>query len=260
MYNLREKLDQSYLETITNAYGSADWYKNKLKGQSKWSKRIRFAAIILVGSGGIFPLIKNVSTYDVSDWGYIAIALAGILIFLDRFFGFSSAWLRYILTEMDMRQQIKDFENKWKIELVKIDNGQTELTVDKTIEMLNMLKEFSFKIDELVKQETNSWAAEFQTNIAELQKMANAKLENLQPGSVKVVAKNTDHYKEVSIKVDNVERKIISGGEALIDNVSPGAHEIALAAVNVTTGKLNIVTSVVNVEANKMSVAEITLP
>jgi hypothetical protein len=114
--NLRELVNKKFESVVNDATGSKSWYKNKRAGTRKWSRGIRFCSIILIGLGGIFPLVgKNWEKWgiDLTPWGYITIAIAGIILFIDRFFGFSSAWIRYTSTEMEITRQLNDFESGW---------------------------------------------------------------------------------------------------------------------------------------------------
>jgi hypothetical protein len=257
---MRKLLNEAFEKIVTAATKEADWYNRKKFSKSLWSKVIRFSSIILIGLGGIFPLVSKIGSLEhVSDWGYVCIALAGTLLFLDRFFGFSSGWVRYITTEFEIRKQIREFEMRWQIEMSRIDLCEEQLTCDKMIQMLTMLKDFSASVDELIKQETNTWATEFQNNISELQKIASAKMEEFRPGFIKVVVKNRTAYKDLVIKVDDIDRKVLVGNEALIDNVTPGPHTITAEGEKTGGGKVPV-TIVVSVEANKIATAELTMP
>ncbi|HMH23679.1 MAG TPA: SLATT domain-containing protein [Puia sp.] len=256
--DLQDLVKQKYIEVITGAQSQAKWYSSRRVSIKRWSRGIRFLSILLVGLGGIFPLIRSVSGHDVTNWGYITIAAAGTLLFVDRFFGFSSAWIRYTTTEMEIYKQVKEFESRWQIESLKGSGGGLALTPDKAVELLTVLKDFSAQIDELVKQETNAWATEFQTNIAELQKLTQAKLDMLKPGSVRIKIGNTAGYTNIGIKIDGIFRKKSPGSETLLDNLSPGPHEISITGDK--GGNTQTVTAVVETEANKLATLEVVMP
>ncbi|MES2679069.1 MAG: SLATT domain-containing protein [Bacteroidota bacterium] len=261
MDQLMAQINAQYNKTIEEANGQAKWYADNKKAKQWWSKVIRSGSIVLVGLGGIFPLIGNSldNQHNISNWGFICIALAGTLLFLDKFFGFSSGWIRYVLTEMDIRKQAKEFELRWQVEVARLGNCGPDINCDKYIELLNLLKDFSTQIDTLVKQETALWASEFQTNISDLQKMASAKAEELRPGSIKITVKNRAEYESISIRVGGLEKKQLTGSEALIDGISPGSYEVILSGKNKNSEEKKIA-AVVVVEANKMATVEMTMP
>lgn len=261
MQELLKLVDENYLLSIKNAEAQIAYYQAGKRSKRTWSKAIRFASILLFGLAGIFPLLRSFTfyTYEVkiSDWGYVSIALAGTLLLLDKFFGFSSAWMRYITTEMDIQKLKKDFEAKWKVENIKIPDREN-LSADQAVALLQMTRDFVSQIDELVKQETLSWATEFQSNVSELQKMTNSKLETMKPGSIRVVIKEAQLYKDFVIHIDGFEKRKSGTAEMLLDHVSPGPHEITVLCKTKDNLPLSKST-VLEVEANKMSVVEIAM-
>jgi hypothetical protein len=254
-------LQELYNNIVSEAIAQAQWYADKKRPISKASRTIRLCSILLVGLGGLFPLIgaateSNICGYDVTNWGYITIALAGTLIFLDRFFGFSSAWIRYITTEMEIRKQVKEFEMKWRIENYGLD--LQNIDPPKAKELLKMLMDFSLLIDEMVKQETNNWATEFQTNIAELQKTINAKVETTTSGAIKVIGNNLQSYKSLRVKIDSLSFVEMTAPTFLLRGVSPGYHLITIRGD--ANGKEVEVADTVTVEPGKLATIEIKMP
>ncbi len=248
-------------EVVKMVEGKVAYY-NYAKGKQKyWSKRIRLFSIILIGLGGICPLVGKVSfgesIVDFSNYGYISIALAGTLLFLDKFFGFSSAWIRFMTTSMEIESQTSVFRQKMEIELFKLKSGMAPDTPDKQLELLLMVKDFTLQIDELVKQETQNWAVEFQSNIAELMKMASSKMESMNPGCVKVTIKSSLDPQKMTIKLDGIEKDTPRGNEVLIEHVSPGSHTVIVSG-NID-GIAKSQSAVVSVDAGKMTPIEIEL-
>ena len=68
--------------------------------------------------------------------------------------------------------------------------------------MLTVLMDFIFQINEVMKQETNSWLSEFQSNLAELQKSISNKTASSTPGNIKVNLANTKNFDRLKIKLD----------------------------------------------------------
>lgn len=254
-----ETIAETYIKVIEQAKSAAIWYKNNIKDKRRYSRGIRMISIILFGLGGIIPLInalilENKGEYTILNLGYIAIALAGTLLLLDKFFGFSSGWIRYITTEMEITKKTKEFELRWKIETYG--KNLADLPEEEAKELLRMLADFLLMVEEIVKEETSSWAMEFQNNMAELQKSINNKVETSMPGNIKVNLNNIRDYKKLKIKLDNqgsldVKRKIY-----FFQRVHPGYHLITLTGES-TTDQLIESAEVVLVEAGKLS--EITV-
>ncbi len=255
-------IQQTYEAIISDAKAQADWYLRNKNENKTMSRSIRFFSILFFGLGGLFPLIGAATDegdlmHGIADWGYISLALAGILIMLDKFFGFSSGWIRYITTEMEIRKKIKEFEMVWNIDTLGLDLSNLETEIAKVL--LKGMKDFALLIDELVKQETNSWAMEFQSNISELQKAIDSKLETVSPGSIKTVVSNTKDYKNLKIKLDNLGSSDIIGNVFLFKGVSSGHHLITVTGTKGENNEKIELAEVVVVESNKLSAVEITM-
>lgn len=98
---------------------SIDWYDRK-----KWSKSLlgfllRLGAILMVGVGGLIPLIgellKRNGIPGISPaWATVALALAALLIAIDRFGGYTSGWIRYIRTAQSLTRLKGEFLMDWQ--------------------------------------------------------------------------------------------------------------------------------------------------
>lgn len=241
---------------MEEAKSASKWYNVNKNVKKRWSKRIRFFSIALFGIGGLFPLINALISewegkFSVLNLGYISIALAGTLLLFDRFFGLSSGWIRYITTEMEINRRIKEFELKWAIETYEKDLDGLDPEEAKVF--LRLLQDFIGLINELVKTETNAWAAEFQSNMAELQNSINNRINTLIPGSIKVNTKNAKKFKNLKIWMDNLETFDLKGPVHLFREVSTGYHLITVSGENIDSGQFIESAEVAHVEPGKMA-------
>ncbi len=255
------QLQKTYDSVIGAAKNQATWYNAKKAPISKTSRELRRWSIILVSFGGLFPLLgaaskQNIFGVDVTNWGYIAIALAGTLLLLDRYFGFSSAWIRYTTSELEIQKLIKEFEIKWVMEVG--DDDVNALDPLKVKELMKLLLDFSNLIAELVKQETNTWAVEFQNNIAELQKSIDSKLLSGTPGAIKVSIVNSKNLTSLVLRLDQLANIPITGNVALIQNVAPGFHIVTLAGKG-ADGQTTEIGDLATIEAGKLVSVELKL-
>jgi hypothetical protein len=131
---------------------------------------------------------------------------------------------------------------------------------DTTVALLQRLKDFSLQVETLVKQETDAWVTEFQTNLSELEKMLKTEMEARTPGSVKVTVTNARDFERVEISLDGVKVKELVGiTDGVLDSVPRGPREIT--AVGQKAGSPDRRDSkVVEVEPNTMTSTELTLP
>ena len=81
------------------------------------------------------------------------------------------------------------------------------------------------------KQETDAWAAEFQSNLAELEKTLKTTKESPKPGSIHVKVANAQRFESVVIRLNDKQVKEIKGvSECLIENIPPGNYEVSVTA------------------------------
>jgi hypothetical protein len=102
-----------HLETL-RAYAEAkihnelSWYVDKKAGRAKTSQRLRFSAVVLSILGGLVPLLiamfggqpswhwlSLLGDVRFGQLGYVFLAITGGLILLDRYFGYSTGWMRF---------------------------------------------------------------------------------------------------------------------------------------------------------------------
>lgn len=254
-------ITSTYEEVLAKANGSAAWYVKNQKWMKRLSKIIRLLSIVLFGLGGLIPMInslllENQSDLKIVNLGYIAIAIAGTLLLVDKFFGFSSGWIRFITANMEIERMIVEFEMRWKIETFGKDLENISEEEGKI--MLTLLMDFVFQINEVMKQETNSWVSEFQSNLAELQESISNKTASTLPGNIKVNITNTKNYDNLKIRLDNNLGVVdFISPIHLFREVKPGYHQITVSGESIESGKSMKATEVAHVEAGKL--AEVTV-
>ena len=162
-----ECLEEIYKWAINNVDNYIDWY-DKYKRTPRFLSRSIRAGSLLLGSIGITaPLIDNIkvsenqlfSFINCPEWGYLLIALAGMSMLFDKYFGFSSSWSRYIYTEINLERKRNQFMVEWSTILEKSE------TSDIYQHKINILKKFVQDIEDIVVKETESWIQEFKDNI-----------------------------------------------------------------------------------------------
>ena len=73
----------------------------------------------MVAIAGILPVPAQIfdagsSVVIQPAWASVALAIAVALVALDRFFGFSSAWARYMTTEQAISSALNQFMLEWQ--------------------------------------------------------------------------------------------------------------------------------------------------
>ena len=89
---------------------------------------------------------------------------------LDRFFGFSSAWARYMATGQAISAALNQFRLDWQKSSRKL--SADELTRDSIDHLLDLAKTLVRKTDDLVQAETLQWVKEFRETLTEIERSA----------------------------------------------------------------------------------------
>ncbi|HEX6289964.1 MAG TPA: SLATT domain-containing protein [Herpetosiphonaceae bacterium] len=262
--NPTESLKGVYEWAAKNGQDQIRWYQEKKRSKRRGSLWIRALSILFVAIGGLCPLIDATDLFadsttwlsgtSLGQWGYVFLALAAALIGYDRYFGLSTAWMRFIVTQLSIERALKEFRYDWLILLVQQDSTEMNIPV-----LLQRAKDFTLQVENLVRQETDSWVLEFQSNIAQLEKVLKTEAEARKPGSIRVVVANGRDFDRVCIRMNDAQVKELVGvTEGIIDGVPPGRYEI------VVVGKKGSAepraAKVVEVQADAMALVELALP
>lgn len=146
-----QSLREHYLEVIS-------WYLKEKEKKGRLSKSLRLASIVLAVLGGAAPLVADIAPVNPSS-GYVLLALAAGLQLVDRFFGYSSAWSRYVSSAMDLNAHLLLFQ---------LDYSRLEATSAPDEERWALLRRAAQQLAEAVSSETRTWSTEFAQNLQEL--------------------------------------------------------------------------------------------
>jgi SMODS and SLOG-associating 2TM effector domain 2 len=161
------------------------WYYAKKTRKARVSIVLRFVSILLFVMGGLVPIIKATLLpdviknlpFDFGQAGYLLIAVAAGCVGLDRFFGYSTGWIRYITTAMAIEKSLEEYRMEWARNIAKLRGGPpNEQQLD---QLIQTCETFSLAIKTQVEQETKAWVAEFQSNLTQLEKDLQAKADEV---------------------------------------------------------------------------------
>ena len=149
------------------AQEAIDWYLGEKKRKARWSRSLRLLAAILIILGGAVPLAALTSDRAaLGNWGFVLIGLSAGCLAYDRFCGFSSAWLRYMATAVELRSQLSDFQLEWVRGVAAF--RTEEPSQEATLKMIDAVQTFIRGVNETIRSETQSWLDEFHANLSEL--------------------------------------------------------------------------------------------
>jgi len=157
---------------VANAAQKAgDWYSENRPRVKVKAWVLRMAAILLTGAGGLAPLISKLTESNNGAWfdplwSGILLGTAGILVLLDRFFGFTSAWTRYMKAEQQIEQGRVLFGMDYVQEQVSW--GDSDPTVEQTLACLKVMRQAILGVLQIVQFETGEWVAEFRQVVKQI--------------------------------------------------------------------------------------------
>jgi len=215
---------------VATATDAANWYWARAKWKKRMGMSLRFVAIVATGIGGLLPLLAVAMEEGnaLSGWGYVALAFAGASITLDKFFGFSRSWIRFVTTGTALQSEMQKFHMAW----ARITSGlRGKDPKDYTGEELDLLFELIAsalaKVRQIVEEETRVWTAEYATSLSDLEKRVEAEQKALKPGGINLTIVGGDKAADgVAVSVDGMVVQTVKGVRATVRNVYPGQHKI----------------------------------
>ena len=114
-------LSRVYQHSSAQCHDAITWYLQSMHGKRRGAVAFRLGAIVAAAAAGILPILTMIFTTDGRPafspaWASVAIGIAAALVLFDRFFGSSTGWMRFIRTEMHLRQLHQEFEMNWERE------------------------------------------------------------------------------------------------------------------------------------------------
>jgi hypothetical protein len=227
--NPDESLNKIYNWAVRIAANNIEWYARKKRPRRLGSLFLRAFSIVFAGIGALCPLVDAATgsfggKFQLAQWGYVFLALAASIAGFDYYFGQSSGWMRFVVTELSIERALKEFQYDWVILKVQQDKNQANTPI-----FLQRAKDFTLQIENIIKQETDTWVAEFQTNITQLEKILKTETEARKTGSIKIAVKNCTDFDKISIRLnDNLVKELNGVSEGIINTVAPGRYEVTV--------------------------------
>jgi hypothetical protein len=212
-------------------------------------------------------------------WSSALVGIAAALLGIDRAFGFSSGWARYVLAATEIRKRLEEFRMDW---FALMAAANPEPSPDQVSALIQKAREFRATVEGIVAQETKDWVTEFQSNMMQLEKDVKAQLDALktqvekaqgerqvatQPGSIEVTVENADKTKDCAFSVlldgpDGVlvkEERTVGGKTWGRLNITPDQYRLVISATT-PDGRPTSSTTVVVVKPAEVAKAIVTLP
>lgn len=257
---------ESLKQVLAHAYAHADntvsWYLRAKRSKSVWARLLRVGAILFTAAAGILPVVIQI--FQTADgkpplapaWASVLLAIALLFIAVDRFFGFSTAWMRYITAELQVKQIREPFELDSQAVIASL-QGQPP-TPDQVQSLLVSVKAFIDKVNSIVVSETSQWVDEFREALKQIDESARTQQPPPQLGSIQVVVANGDKADSGwALALNNAPPTRHTGKTAAIAGVHAGDHAICVTAT--VAGKAVRGESIASVKAGAIATVELSL-
>ena len=120
-----------YAHAVSTATASEAWYAAHRGSKRLAGRALRVLALLLGrGRGGAADPLADLHRRERQPqvepaWASVALAIAAGLVALDRYFGASDAWMRFMTAEMQIARLRQDFEYEWNIARAKAGDPPT---------------------------------------------------------------------------------------------------------------------------------------
>ena len=153
------------------AIDACNWYAREKKSKQQMAKLLRILAILITAVAGIIPILlemypSNGNPLFSPAWVSVAIAIAGVLVLLDRFGGFSTGWLRFIDAMLKIQHAIAEFD--LDCAQIKLENSEDAQSKKQTADLIARCKELVTQVNFVIMDETRTWDNEFKDVLSKL--------------------------------------------------------------------------------------------
>ena len=254
------------------------WYYAKKPWKAWGSQVLKLATLLATALGGLIPIIAafgwspfhggtaQVNTLQFNQVGYLCFALAAAFLGFDRYFGYSTGWMRYITTAMALETALRNFRLDWARATAA--QGGVAPSGENLEALLKKIQDFCVAARALVEKETQAWVTEFQSNLSELEKDAKAAIEKAKssvnnaetdakrPGAIALTVENfADLEGGYDVCINDKSRlTAVTTRTTNIMDVPPGLHDLVVKGT--ITGAPAHASAIVTVEpAGKVDVS-----
>ena len=165
-------LSAVFVHAVAVSTAAQTWYADKRPSKRVWGRALRVLAILLGATGAILPILVEITSTSgkpaiAPGWSAVALALAAACVGLDRYFGFSSGWMRFMAAEQRLVRQRQEFEYSWNAVLASAGGNLTDADVAKLLELAhaNVLA-----VQDVVAGETADWLTDFRGALADAER------------------------------------------------------------------------------------------
>ena len=160
-------------------------------------------------------------------------------ILLDRFYGFSSSWMRYVTTYQEIQANLDEFRIDWRKQLLRL-NSNRPPTDEQILGIYDFFASFLRSVNDSVRSETQGWVTEFKGALTDVDRLVQgqrvAALAHAQVtgGGLNVTVQDYETLdgRRWTLQLDNREPEARVGQpSAAIPQLAPGAYRLRVAGL-----------------------------
>lgn len=256
-----ESLKKIFASLTEKTKGAIRWYQRSRRPKRRGAICLRVSVIVLGTTAGLLPIFAQMFEAKLGKtpfqpaWPAVAVAVAGALLLLDRFFGCTSAWIRYIKAELRLQHLLEEFQLDWQAELAVKPRPPDDKKIQR---LLDRAKVFLTQVNQTVQDETNTWIEEFKSTLKQIDEMIKAKEAATALAGLNVEVTDGDQFTDGwSLAINDGPPRPYRGKTAGLRNVIPGIHTVRIEGQK--DGKDQVAEVTVSVPAGGIASVQVTL-
>ena len=254
--SLEENIQQVAAYAEAQAQNAIAWYFQGRKSRRRLCQICRVLAILLTAAAGILPIVADIyPNCGVKPLhATLSLAVAGVWVALDRFWGFTSGWVRYMQTGQQISDLLEQFRFDFGQSRLNWANGQPTLEQAQTT--LVRIRTFVLQVNLVVEEETKAWAAEFAAALKAFDEQAKTLADTVRKSVIQLHVTNGDQSAGWTVVLDGGAPVAKTGKQAAL-TVFPGIHTVTIGGQ--VGGKNLSAEQAVDVKAGTVANLELTL-
>lgn len=170
--SIKDQFIQDQLKRFINfSERELKWYTKRVKLKSSLSNWIIFLTVILFSLSLLLVVLgKEYEILSVNNYmlGYICLLVASTLVMLDRIFGHSSGWIRFLTTKLELERLISEYYSLWGLQITNLDTEN--LTKEDKVNLIKLIGYFDSGVRQVIIKEISAWKFTFTEQLESLRK------------------------------------------------------------------------------------------
>ncbi|WP_232293651.1 SLATT domain-containing protein [Stigmatella aurantiaca] len=225
-----QELQDLYNAVVAKIEEAIHWYDVRKAHHKYRAVFFRGSAITLAGLASILPIAVSMFPLEWAPQRWVPVAsifaaLGASCIALDRLYGFSSTWMRYLAYLLELQTRLEMLQFGWTrlaLETRLVNSSKSE----GLIASLNLLQNALSAVNQALKNETSEWVAHFTGALAEFEKSVTARRE----AAPMVLAVTPPSHGALKVQIAELDTLDNHRYELHLDEASQGEHTGATKA------------------------------